>query len=397
MAKALDDIKVLDFTRFMAGPACSMVLAEFGAEVIKVEIPGGGDGMRGTPPFTKGLESGFFIGVNRGKKSVTLNLVSEKGCQIAKDLAKKVDVVVENFSPGVMDRLGLGYEELSKINPKLIYASVSGFGHTGPRNSEPVYDVIAQAMGGLISVTGFPDGPPTTVGPSIADSMGGFYAAMAILAALHYRKKTGEGQRIDISMQDCVWSVTAMQYAPGYFLNNEVPKRLGTGIPGSVPYGIYPAKDDHIIIAVVTIGQWESLLRVMGREDLIGVPKYSTQGERTNHRDEIDAMVSEWTKTKSVKEILNALTNVSVPCSLLPTFDEVANDPQLLSREMIVEVEQPISGKVKVPGSVFKMSKTPGDVKLPAPFLGEHNYEIYCEMLGYSEREVRKLADEGVI
>ncbi|MFC1916725.1 CaiB/BaiF CoA transferase family protein [Chloroflexota bacterium] len=397
MAKALDDIRVLDFTRFVAGPTCSIVLTDLGAEVIKVEIPEGGDASRGIPPFTKGLESGFFINLNRGKKSITLNLTTERGRRIAVELAEKVDVLVENFSPGVMDRLGLGYEELARFNPGLIYASSSGFGHTGPRSSGLAFDIVAQSTGGLMSVTGFPDGPPTKVGPAVSDSLGGFHTAMAIMAALHYRSRTGEGQRIDISMQDCVWSVTAIEYAPFYFLDNEVPKRFGNSAIEAVPYGTYPAKDDYIIIACVTIGQWEGLLRAIGKEDLIGVPKYSTQAERVNYRDEVDLMVSEWTKTKTVEEIMNALTNVGVPCSLVATFDQVANDPQLLSREMIVEVEQPISGKVKVPGSVFKMSKTPGEVKLPAPFLGEHNYEIYSDVLGYNEQEIRKLADDGII
>jgi len=198
-------------------------------------------------------------------------------------------------------------------------------------------------------------------------------------------------------MQDCVWSITAVEYAPSYLLNNEVPKRVGGGVPESVPYSIYLAKDGYIIIAAPTNDQWEKLIRVMGREDLIDAPKYSTWAGRVNYRDEVDGIVSDWAKTKTVEEILNALTSAGVPCSLLPTFDEVANDPQLLSREMIVEVEQPLSGKVKVPGSVFKMSKTPPDVRVPAPFLGEHNYDIYSKVLGYSEPEITKLADDGII
>ena len=397
MAKALDDIKVLDFTRFMAGPTCSMVLAEFGAEVIKIEIPGGGDALRTNPPQTEGGEAYYFVILNRGKKSITLNLKSERGCQIARDLAERVDVLVENFSPGVMDRLGLGYEELAKRNPKLIYASVSGFGHTGPRSSEPAFDIIAQAMGGLMSVTGFPNNPPTKAGPSIADALGGWLTALPILAALHYREKTGEGQRIDISMQDIIWAITAIEHAPIYFLNNEIPQQVGNAEKDVTPANVYPAKDGYVVINAITIGQWEELVRVMGREDLIDNQKYSTQMQRFNHRDEVDAMVEEWTKTRSMEEILNKLRNAHLPCSPLPTFDQVANDPQLLSRKMIVEVEQLISGKLKVAGSVFKLSKTPGDVSLSAPFLGQHNYEVYPELLGYSEQEITKLADDGII
>lgn len=397
MAKALDDFKVLDFTRQFAGPFCTMLLKDLGAEVIKVEIPEGGDACRGLPPLTRGLESALFINLNRGKKSITLNLKADRGCYIARELVRKVDVVVENYTPGVMDRLGLGYEELRKLNPGLIYAASCGFGRTGPRSSEPAFDPIAQARGGMISITGFPGDPPLRISLALGDYLAGFYLAVAILAALHHRSKTGEGQIIDISMQDCVWTLTAMEHAPAYFLNNEVPERLGSGFVGNAPDNICPTKDGHVVIATGTLAQWESLLRVIGREDLIGDERYSTSAARVNHRDEVNALVQERTMTMTAEEILNKLRNAEVPCSPLPTFDQVANDPQLLSREMIVEVDQPISGKVKVPGSAFKMSKTPGDVTLPAPFLGEHNYEIYSDMLGYSELEIRKLADDGII
>lgn len=397
MAEALENLKVLDFTRFYAGPFCTMLLKDLGAEVIKVEIPGSGDAARTIPPVTKGEEGYIFINLNRGKKSITLGLVSEGGRDICKDLVEKVDVVVENFALGVMDRLGLGYEQLRKINPSLIYASISGFGHTGPRSSQSAYDIVAQAMGGLMSVTGFPGSPPTKTGASIADFLGGLYSTISILAALQCREKTGEGQAIDISLQDCIWAITAIEYAPPYFLSGEVTQRCGNGLWNVTPFGTYPSKDGYVVIPIVTVGQWEDFVKVIGRADLVGVPKYATQSERINHRSEIDALVSEWTRARTVSEVVSELINAGLPCSPVPAFDEVANDPQLLSREMIVEVEQPISGKVKVPGSVFKLSKTPGDVRLPAPFLGEHNYEVYHGLLGYSEREMGKLADDGII
>lgn len=397
MGKALEGIKVLDFTRIVAGPFCTMLLKDLGAEVIKVEQPGGGDAHRNLPPLTKGMESNPFIAINWGKKSITLNLASGKGCDICKELVKTVDVVAENFAPGVMDRLGLGYEELAKLNHRLIYASLSGFGHTGPRSLEPAFDLIIQSLGGLISINGFPGGPPVKTGLVIADFLGGLYSAVAILGALHHRSNTGEGQMIDISMQDCVWALSAAQYGPIYFLNNKIPEKLGNTYAGQAPFNIYRAKDDYVVIAVGTKREWENLLRVMGREDLIGYARYSTGSERFNNREEVDALVEEWAKTRSVPEIVDTLRNVRVPCSPVPTFDRVANDPQLLSREMIVEVEQPISGKVKVPGSVFKLSRTPGGVNLPAPFLGEHNYEVYSGILGYSEEKIRELADQGII
>ena len=397
MPKALEKIKVLDLTRMYAGPYCTMLLKDLGAEIIKVEIPGGGDGVRTLPPLTKASESMPFIVLNRGKKSVTLNLQSEKGREIVKELAKKADILVENFTPGVMDRLGLGYEELSKVNPGLIYTSLSGYGHTGPRQDLPAFDMVAQAMGGFMSVTGFPDGPPTKAGTAVGDICGSLYTTIAILAALHHRTETGEGQFVDISLQDCVWAFTTAGVNDIYFLTGENPQRFGNGYYEGVPFNVYHAKDGYIVICIITIGQWQGFLRLIGREDLIGVEKYATQVERVNHRDEVDALVAEWTKTKCVTEIENEFKKAHLPCSPVPRFVEVANDPQLLSREMITEVEQLISGKLRVPGTVFKLSKTPGDVTLPAPFLGEHNYEVYPSMLGYNEEELGKLTEEGII
>ena len=396
MPKALDGVKVLDFTQYNAGPNCSMFLRELGAEVIKVEIPGRGDAERASMPLSKKREALQFICRNRGKKSITLNLKNEKGLGIATALAARADVLVENFAAGVMDRLGLSYEELTRINPRLIYASISGYGHTGPRSSEPSYDLVTQAMGGLMSITGFPDGPPTRVGAALGDYLGGLNTAVAILAALYYRSMTGEGQAIDISMQDGVWAFVLPERAD-YFVNNETPKRYGNRYSHVAPAGSYTATNGDFIIFIATENQWGSLLHIIGREDLTGDKRYATREGRTNHRDEVDALVEGWSKTRTVEEILDALKKAKVPCSPVPTFDEVAHDPQLLSRGMIVEVEQPISGKVKLTGSVLKMSKTPGDKRFPAPALGEHNHEIYSGMLGYSREEIQKLKEEGVI
>ena len=396
MAKALQDVVVLDFTRYLAGPYCTMLLKELGAEVIKIERPGVGDFDRGTPPLTEEGESYQFISRNRGKKSITLNLSTEKGLQIARELVKKADIVVENFSPGVMDRLGLGYKELSQVNPRLIYASVCGFGHSGPRQYERAFDIVAQAMGGLMSVTGFPDNPPTKAGPAVGDFTGSFHTTIAILAALHYRSISGEGQAIDISMQDGIWAITAPERG-SYFLNNQLPPRTGNAHPDALPFGTYPAKDGHVVIVINAVEHWDIFLKIIGRDDLIGDQRYAILAERTKHRDEVEALVENWTRTKSIEEIVSTLQNANLPCCPVPAFDQVANDPQLKSREMLVEVEQAASGKVKVTGSAFKMSKTPGDNKFPAPSLGEHNYEVYTSLLGYREQDIKKLADEGVI
>lgn len=393
--RALDDIKVLDFTRVYSGSFCTLLLKDLGAEIIKVERLQG-DVVRNDAPLTDGNESGTFIILNRGKKSITVNLKTEKGIEICRELAQKVDVVVENFSPGTMDKLGLGSKELCKLNPRLIYASISAYGHTGPRQNDLGYDPVIQAMGGLTSVSGTPDNP-TKCAVAIADFSAGHFAASSILAAVIHRLKTGEGQVIDISLQDCIWLLTSIEFSPQYFISGKIPPRLGNGHPSMTPGNLYPARDGSVIIATGTLGMVERLYTIMGREDLLGTPLSENQSIRIKHRDEIDAIVAEWTKTRNAEEIVALLKSVDVPCVRVPTFDEVCNDPHLKSREMIVGIEQPISGKVTVPGSLFKLSKTPGDIKLPAPFLGEHNFEVYSEMLGYSEQEINSLSTNGII
>ncbi|MBN1570859.1 MAG: CoA transferase [Acidobacteria bacterium] len=396
MAKALEGVRVLDFTQYLSGPHCTSVLSELGAEVIKIEMPGKGEPERQAMPKTPKREAYQFLSYNRGKKSITLNLKSPKGMELAKRLAAKVDILVENFAPGVLDRLGLSYEEASKINPRIIYASISGFGHTGPRCNDVSYDVVAQAMGGLMSVTGFPDGEPLKVGISLGDYMGGYNGAIAILSALYYRSLTGEGQAIDISMQDGIWAMVFPDRAD-YFDTHIVPKRYGNKLSSSAPFGAYHAKDGYVIICTITDPQWQKVLQAMGREDLSGEQRYATRENRTKNMEEVDGLVQEWCKGKTVEEVMAALKKFQVPCSPLPTFDQVANDPQLLSRDMIVEVEQPVSGKVKLTGSVYKMSRTPGNRKMRVPEVGEHNEEIYRGLLGIDAGEMKKLKEESVI
>ncbi len=397
MAGALQGITVIDLTRMYAGPYCTLVLKELGAEVIKVEIASGGDAVRTLPPQTEGGEGYIFVVLNRGKKSVTLNLASEKGREICRELVNKADVLVENFSCGVLDRMGLSYEAMSKINPGLIYASISGFGHTGPRRLMPAYDIVAQAMSGFMSVTGFPDRPPTRAGPAIADFSGGLYAAISIMAALLYRKETGKGQQIDISMQDTMWAMTAIQSLPNYIMTGEAPSRMGNGLAEAVPFNVYPARDGHVAIAIITVGQWQQLLKAIGREDLLEVEKFATQSARTRCRAEVDALLSEWTGPRTVDEIMTTLGAHHLPCCPILTIDQAANDPQILERQMVVEVEQVLSGKLKVPGSVFKLSETPGESNKAAPFLGQHNHEVYSGLLGLDEAEINRLAEKGVI
>lgn len=397
MASILEGIKVLDFTSVYSGPFCTLLLKDLGAEIIKVERREAGDLIRYDIPHTEGGEGGPFINLNRGKKSLTVDLKTEKGCNICKELVKKVDVLVENFSPGTMDKLGLDSKTMCKINPKLIYASISAYGQTGPKRDYPGFDPVAQAMGGMTEVTGFPDNP-TRCGVSIGDFSSGMFATTAIVGALFHRQKTGEGQVIDISMQDSIWQLSSIEFAPYYWLNNVIPPRLGNQHAAMIPCNLYATKDGgRVYISAGVLSQVHRLYTAMGRKDLIDTPYGANQNERFPLRKEIDDLVAAWAKTKNTQEIQDILKKVDVPCTRLPSFDEVCRDEQLMSRNMIIEVDQPISGKVKVPGSLFKLSKTPGKIDYHAPFLGENNQEILGEMLGYSEQEINKLDDEGVI
>jgi len=397
MEKALDGIKVLDLTRFVAGPTCTMMMAELGAEIIKVEIPNTGDAMRHLWPLTEGGESYVGVILNRGKKSATLDLKSDKGKEILRGLVAKVDVLVENFATGVMERLGLGFEELRKINPSLVYASITGFGHTGPDSKRVAYDMLAQARGGIMSVTGYKDGPPIKGGPAIADYLGGVHAVIAILAALRYRDATGKGQSIDLSLLDGIWLLTAIEHCGYYFLYGKAYERRGNEALANAPSGCYPTKDGWVVMNIPTDDEWARLCRTMNREELITDSRYCTISLRVKNRDEVNVMVTKWTSGLTSENVENDLMKAKVACSKVATFDEVPNDPQLLSRDMVVEVEQKLSGKMKVPGSLFKMSETPGDGEMAAPFIGENNAEIYGGLLGYGKEELKQLKDQGII
>ncbi len=396
MAKALEGVRVLDFTQYLSGPHCTSVLGELGAEVIKIEMPGRGEPERQAMPMTPRRESYQFLSYNRGKKSVTLNLKDPRGTDIALKLAARADVLVENFAPGGMERLGLSYDEVRGLNPRIIYASISGFGQTGPRRNDVSYDVVAQAMGGLMSVTGYPDGEPLKAGISLGDYMGGYNGVIAILAALYYRTVSGEGQAIDISMQDGIWAMVFPDRA-NYFDTHAVPRRFGNKLSSSAPFGAYNARDGYVVICTITDPQWHKVLQAMGREDLKSESRFATREDRTKNMEEVDSLVQTWCGEKTVEEVFAVLKKFGVPCSPLPTFDQVACDPQLLSRDMIVEVEQPVSGKVKLSGSVYKMSQTPGDRRQRVPEVGEHNEEVLCGLLGIEARELRKLGEEGVV
>jgi crotonobetainyl-CoA:carnitine CoA-transferase CaiB-like acyl-CoA transferase len=395
MAKALEGIKVLDLSRALAGPYCTMMLADMGAEVIKVEMPGRGDDSRSWgPPFVEG-ESAYFISINRNKKSINLNMKSEKSMEIIHKLIKRSDVLVENFRPGAMERLGLGYERVKEMNPRIIYASISGFGQDGPYRMLPGFDQVLQGMGGLMSITGEPGGPPIKVGVAIADISGGMFAAYGIVVALYNREKTGRGQMIDVSLLDS--QVAWLTYRAGaYLTSGEVPQPVGSGHPVIVPYQAFKAKDVYINIAAGNDQLWEKFCKAVGLEKVMNDPKFATNAKRVENREEIVKIISDLIVTRNGEEWLQIITDAGVPCGPIYTVDKIFADPQVLHRQMLKELDHLKAGKVKVTGIPVKLSDTPGEVETAPPVLGQHTQEILNE-LGYSDQDLEKLRQEKVV
>lgn len=397
MSQALSGIRVLDFTRMLAGPFCTESLRQLGAEVIKVEFRESGDAVRTIPPLTEGGEGYTFMAINRGKKSITLDLRKPEGRRIALDLAARCDVLVENFAPEVMKKLGLSYAEVGKINPRIIYCSMSGFGQEGPSARRLSFDMVAQSMGGMMSLTGFPDSPPAKCGPSVGDMGGGLYAGVAILAALYHRTQTGEGQYLDIAMQDCIWAMSSVESAGAYFIDGNVPGRIGNEYPNIVPWNAYHARDGYVIICIVTVGHYQKFSEIIGRPDLSDDPEKLPMVYRVKNREMLNAAVVDWIKDKTIDEVMKLMSEGDLPASPVYDFEDVVKDSQIAYRNMIVDVNQMLSGPVKMPGTVFKMSRTPGDPLKPSPFLGEHNSEIYGGLLGYSDEKIGELMEKEII
>ena len=395
MARALEGIKVLDLSRALAGPYCTMMLADMGAEVIKLEMPGRGDDSRSWgPPFVEG-ESAYFMSINRNKKSITLNMKSDKSTEIVHKLIKQSDVLVENFRPGAMERLGLGYEQVKAMNPRIIYCSISGFGQDGPYRMLPGFDQVLQGMGGLMSITGEAGGPPIKVGVAIADISGGMFAANGVLVALYNREKTGKGQMVDVSLLDS--QVAWLTYRAGaYFASGEIPQPMGSGHPVIVPYQAFKAKDVFVNIAVGNDQLWERFCKAVGLEKVMNDPKFAINAKRVENREEIVKIIGDLIVTKNGEEWLKILTDAGIPCGPIYTVDKIFADPQVLHREMVKELDHPKAGKIKVTGIPVKLSETPGEVKTTPPVLGQHTQEILSE-LGYSEQDMEKLKEEKVI
>jgi len=384
--KALEGIRILDLSRVLAGPYCTMVLGDLGAEIIKIEQPGIGDDSREYGPFI-GKESAYFMSLNRGKKSITLNLKDEADRHIFMDLVKESDVVIENYRPGTMAKLGFEYEDLKKINSRIIYAAISGFGHSGPYSTRPAYDMIVQAMGGIMSITGEPGQAPVRVGSSIGDVTAGIFGAIGILSAIEARHKTGEGQKVDIAMLDCQVAILENAIAR-YLLSGEVPQPLGSRHPSIAPFQAFPTKDYYVIMSAGNDALWGKLCKVLGTPELIDDPKYKTNKDRNDNIVELCEIISKISVTKTTAEWMQILEEGGLPVGPINTIDRVVHDEQVNARDMIVEVEHPIAGKLKFAGNPIKLSATPGEVTKPAPILGQHTEHVLKELLGWSDEQV---------
>ncbi len=397
MTGPLTGIRVLDASRILAGPFCTMILGDLGAEIIKVEIPGIGDGSRAWgPPFIKG-ESAYYLSINRNKKSITINLKHPKGREIIYKLVEMSDVFIENFRPSVAEKLGVSYDELKRVNPKIIYCSISGFGQTGPYKDKRAYDLLIQAMSGFMGITGEPNRPPVRIGVAIMDLGAGMYATISILAALIAREKTGKGQKIDISLLDT--GVSWLTYmAMNYFATGRNPPKMGSAHPNLVPYQCFEDKNGrYFAVAVGNDEHWKRLCKALELQDWIDNPKYATNAKRVEHRDEIVKALSELFKSKTREEWLKLLEEEGVPCAPVYEVSEALSNPQIIHREMVIEIEHPTIGKLKQLGTPMKLSETPCQIRYPPPLLGQHTKEILKELLGYSDEEIEELRKIGAI
>ena len=406
MAKALEDIKVLDLTQWEAGPACTEMMAFLGADVIKVEPPGVGDLSRhfSTVPLDSGVDSFYFIFFNLNKKSITLNLRKLKGVEILKEMAKRVDVLVENFEPGTMERMGLTYDVLKELNPHLIVARITGYGSYGPYANYPCLDANAQSMAGIFTWTGWPDKPPVKPGPSIGETGAGVNLFAGILMALHQRVRTGKGQFVEVSMVDtalnlCRATMTFRQAETDQMFRGEPAKRVGLGSKRTAPSNIYPTKDKDAYINFMfgrAQHQWENLLRIIGHPELIGDPRFTDPATRGKNSDVVDKLISDWTSTKSGYEAFNALASGGVSTGVTLTSSQAMNDPHVTYRKKVVELEHPVRGKYKTLGYAASLEKSPVEIK-NAPLLGQDNEKVYADLLGYTREDLAKLKEVGVV
>lgn len=392
----LDGVRVLDLTRVVAGPYCSMFLGDLGAEVVKVEQPGTGDDTRGWGPPFAGGESAYYLCINRNKKSLALDLKSPRAVELLRELAKVADVIIENFRPGTMERLGLSEKELRQLNPRLIYASLTGFGTDGPMSDWPGYDLIVQAWGGLMSITGTPDGEPVKVGVAIIDLVAGLMLGKAITAALFAREKIGVGQRIDTSLLEAEVA-SLINVGSNYLIGGKIPTRWGNAHPNIVPYQNFKTADGYLVIGVASEVIWKRFCQAIGRAELTDDARFANNSKRVENRAALIALLSEVFLQRNNETWFKSLTEAAVPCAPVQTVDQVFQAPQVLHRDMLLEVEHPTAGTVRMAGIPVKFSVTPASVRLPPPLLGEHSGEILKSWLGMNAESIDELKREKVI
>jgi CoA:oxalate CoA-transferase len=393
--RPLDDLFVVDLTRILSGPICTMLMADMGAEVIKVEPPPFGDDSRQWGPHFIGGISTYFLSVNRNKKSLGLNLKSKDGRAILHKLIERADVLLENFRPGVLDRLGFDYEAVTKLNPRTIYCSVSGFGHTGPYRDRPGYDVIAQGESGMMDLTGYPDGPPAKLGASLADIVAGLYAFNGICLALLARQKTGKGQHVDVSLLDGMVSTLAY-HALIYLSTGRSPTRAGTRHPSIVPYECFQTKDGFVNIAVTNQKQWENFCEALGFPEIAHDDRFETMKARLSNYGILRPMIERVVSMMSRTEVIKAMSEVGIPAGPINTVGEILEDSHIHARQMVAELTHPQYGPLRVLGIPIKLSDTPGIVENAPPMFGEHNREV-LQKLGFTEKEVAELERSGVL
>ena len=391
----LAGVRVIDLTRVLAGPFCAMSLGDMGAEVIKIEEPGKGDDTRGWPPFVSG-EATYFLSVNRSKKSLTLNMKAPEGQEILQRLLATADVVLENFRPGTMERLGFGYERLRRANPRLVYCAISGFGESGPEAHRPGYDLIVQGEAGIMDITGFPDGPPVKVGNSIGDLVAGMAAAQGITLALLTRQRTGKGQRVEIGMLDVMASL--LTYQAGLYWNaGGRPTRRGNEHPSIVPYEVFKAQDVYLTLGVANNPLWERTCRALDREDLIKDPRFDTVSNRVANRKVLVPLLNEILGARPADEWLARLDKAGVPAGRIKTVAEVCESAHLRARGMMVSLPHPKAGTITVMGVPVRLHDTPGAAAMAPPLLGQHTEEILTGLLRMPKRRVEQLRAAGVV
>lgn len=397
MTGPLDGIRVLDLTQVLFGPFSTMMLSDLGAEVIKVERPEAGDIARGNGPLV-GEVSTYFLSLNRGKQSITLNLASQAGREIFLELVETADIVVQNFTPGTMEKMGLDYETLRTRNPRIIYAAGSGFGQTGPYAQKPAFDVVIQAMGGVLSITGEEGGPPVRPGVSYGDIAAGLFMTIATLAALEERHRSGQGQQIDISMLDCQVAVQENAFVR-YLNTGELPRRLGTRHPVMTPFQVFPTSDGYVAVALRggIKDQWPLYCAAIDRVDLIDDERCVDGWTRSQNYDMLEPIFNEAMRRRTTAEWVAEFEKVGIPCGPVNDIAQVAADPQIAARGMIVEVEHPVEGKLKVVNTPFRFSRTEAGVTRAAPDLGENTAEVLRRWLSKDDAEIARLREEGTL